>query len=242
MSDARTSAVRDMQTILKVTTNRALKVDGVVGKETRSTYNVANDVTKRVVSDVVRGRGFDADDLLSPVARIERPVTGIANSEVFTLIRKWSAAHGVNVDLATTICGIESRFNPNAVSPTGASGLYQLTAPAIQDVKEKYPGYRDPPAPLGRLDPAWNAEMGIRFIRISAGYAGVSPMSSSIEDWAHIYGTFNLGSGAYKAWRAKKYSNTDLQKSWSSQSSELKRNGIASYGENVLSKLKTVAT
>lgn len=242
MSDARTNAVRDMQTILQVTTNRALKVDGVVGKETRSTYNVANDVTKRVVSDVVRGRGFDVNNLLSPVARIERPVTGTASSDVKQLIRKWSAAHGVNFNLAMTICGIESGFNPNAVSSTGASGLFQLTAPAIQDVRDKYSGYYAPPAPLGRLDPAWNAEMGICFIKIAAGYAGVSPMSSSIEDWAHIYGTFNLGSGAYKAWRAKQYSNADLQKSWSSQSSELKRNGIASYGANVVSKLKTMVT
>lgn len=240
MSDVRAAAIRDMQTILKVTTNRALKVDGVVGKETRSTHNVANDGTKRVVSDVVRARGFDVNDLLSPVARIERPVTGTPSSEVFKLIRQWSLAHGVNTDLAMAICGIESRFDPNAVSSTGASGLFQLTSPALQDVKEKYRGYRPPPAPLGRFDPAWNAEMGIFFIRICAGYAGVSPMSSSIEDWAHIYGTFNLGSGAYKAWRAKKYSNTDLQKSWASQSSELKRNGIASYGDNVLSKLKTV--
>lgn len=241
MSEARKAAARDAQTILRVTQNRQLNVDGIVGPETRTTYAQAGDDAKRVVASVVKRHGFSMTDLLSPAARISRTPRGVPSSQVRAIISKWSTLHRVNDKLATTICGIESNFVPDARSPTGASGLFQVTASAITDVRRSFPEMYYEPPNGNRFNPEWNAMVGIGYIKLAARYAGKDPRSDSLSDWAEIYSTYNLGPGAFGLWKAGEFGNARLVNSWSVQSAELKQNGIENYISNVKAKLSSLA-
>lgn len=241
MSEARKAAARDAQTILKITQNPQLKVDGIVGRETRSTYAQSSGDAQRVVASVVKRHGLSMTELLSPTARISRPRKGTPDPQVVALISKWASLHRVSPRLATTICGIESNFDVNARSPTGASGLFQVTASAVADVRKGLPGmYYEPPGG-NRLDPEWNTMVGIGYIKLAARYAGKDPQTDSLSDWAEIYSTYNLGPGAFRLWKAGEFSNSRLVNSWSVQSAELKQNGIENYISNVTAKLSSLA-
>lgn len=228
-----------MQTLLKISTNPALKVDGVVGRETRSTHTNASSDVKRVVDSVIQSHGLKVGDLLSPVARITRLSRVMPTPLIRSTIAKWAKEHGVNEALSFAVCEIESGFDPDARSSTGAIGLFQLTSSAVTDVSRKYKGYYPPPGG-NWYDLEWNVNVGVRFLRICAGYARVNPSSSDLEAWRDIYGCYNLGVGAYTTWKKAQFSDSTLIASWSSQSAELKQNGIEQYGANVLAKLRSV--
>lgn len=57
------------------------------------------------------------------------------NKETKDMITDVSKKHGVSADYMTTMAMLESGGNPNAVSPTGAVGLYQFTGGTAKDYK-----------------------------------------------------------------------------------------------------------
>lgn len=241
MSEARKAAVRDTQQLLKITDNRNLKVDGLLGAETRSTFNSASGDTQRVIASVVKRHGMSMQELLAPTARIQVGARRTPGTQVAAAISKWCRLHGVSEKLALTICEVESGFNPDAVSPTGASGLFQVTGSAVRDVKKNLSTmYFEPPKAAKRLDIDWNCMVGIGYIKLAARYAGKNPMSDSLSDWTDIYSTYNIGPGAYSLWKSGKFGHSSLVESWKAQSGELKQNGIEQYASNVSAKLKSV--
>lgn len=70
------------------------------------------------------------------------------------LIRRTAAAHHVDVALVKAVMHAESGFNPNAVSPKGASGLMQL----MPATAERY-GVED------IFDPVQNVQGGVRYLK-----------------------------------------------------------------------------
>jgi hypothetical protein len=70
------------------------------------------------------------------------------------LIRRTAAAQHVDVALVKAVMHVESGFNPNAVSPKGASGLMQL----MPETAERY-GVED------IFDPVQNVQGGVRYLK-----------------------------------------------------------------------------
>jgi hypothetical protein len=70
------------------------------------------------------------------------------------LIRRAAAANQVDIALVKAVMHVESGFNPNAVSPKGASGLMQL----MPETAERY-GVDD------IFDPVQNVQAGARYLR-----------------------------------------------------------------------------
>lgn len=64
-----------------------------------------------------------------------------------------AARHNVEPALLRALCYVESRFNPNAVSPVGAKGLLQLMDPTAKDL-----GVSDP------FNPEQNANAGAKYL------------------------------------------------------------------------------
>lgn len=79
-------------------------------------------------------------------ARVGTPPEGIK-----AIINETSAKYGVNPDYMTRLAGVESSFNPNAVSSTGAKGLNQF----VGGTAKQY-GLQDP------FDPYQNVDAGAR--------------------------------------------------------------------------------
>ena len=70
------------------------------------------------------------------------------------LIKRTAAAHSVDVALVKAVMHAESGFNPNALSPKGASGLMQL----MPATAERY-GVED------IFDPVQNVQGGVRYLK-----------------------------------------------------------------------------
>lgn len=103
--------------------------------------------------------------------------------DVRDLIKVLAPQEGVPVNTALKFFWIESKFNPNAISKTGAKGVGQLTTTAIEDVQQKT-GYvlRDP------FDPVDNITCSLKYMRIVADYLGIG-----LDDPVALYAGYNVG-------------------------------------------------
>ncbi|MCK7498951.1 MAG: lytic transglycosylase domain-containing protein [Comamonadaceae bacterium] len=77
-------------------------------------------------------------------------------------VREAARAHGVDAELLTAVIAVESKFRPDAVSPAGAIGLMQITAPSA----ERYatPAERRRLAQERLLDARTNIHTGARML------------------------------------------------------------------------------
>jgi soluble lytic murein transglycosylase-like protein len=96
-------------------------------------------------------------------------------------IQNWAAQYNLDPDLVATIMQIESCGDPNAVSSSGAQGLFQVM-----------PLHFTPDAPM--RDPATNAQAGLAFL-------------VSVIDQAR--GDVNLALAAYNGGQAMIYVSSD---------------------------------
>lgn len=225
------SAIRGVQALLEIATGRQMQIDGKVGSETRSALNNAPSHVKRAAEQLALARGHDLAELMAPKA-MKSKGRGSPTAEMKATIEKWCKVFKVNYDLAMTIASVESDWDPQAYNASGkASGLFQITGAAIQDVKERRPKHFFPST--NRFDLDFNCMVGVGYISVAAGYAGVDAMSPSMSVWVDIYSTYNLGPGAYRAWKAGRYNSDVVVKSWSTQAAMLKRGGIPQYTANV---------
>lgn len=118
-------------------------------------------------------------------------VEPVAHSRVDIIRMIVSEAHvvGVPAVVALAFALIEDEsLDPSAVSSTGATGIYQLTKPAVQDVRDNFPDVANLDGQM--TDPGWNIKIGIRYIelcrrRLHTSYA---------TPW-RIYAAYNLGVG-----------------------------------------------
>ena len=96
-------------------------------------------------------RDFKKDKLLR--SRLRLP--GIANpAEYEKIIRDSADKYGVSVSLVKAVIHAESGYDPNAVSPKGASGLMQLMPGTARSLKVS-----------NSFDPKDNVEGGVKYLR-----------------------------------------------------------------------------
>lgn len=118
---------------------------------------------------------------------------------VIDAIQKASDITGVPSDLLIRVASIESKFNPNAVSPTGASGLFQFTKGAWYDTTRIYGKKYNITSQTSRFDPYANALMAaerfknyINKINIAKDI-NISPDDPNAR--VYMYIAHNLGEG-----------------------------------------------
>lgn len=145
---------------------------------------------------------------LSDTKDVEKVITAVALSE------------GVPPKAALQFAKVESNLNPNARSATGASGLFQLTEPAIKQIGI--------PAPNGnRFDPVWNATVGVKYMKWVARY-----LKTDFTNLGEIYAGYNLGVGNVALIKAGKFDDPRVQQALVVQAKQLKRGGATQYLAN----------
>jgi soluble lytic murein transglycosylase-like protein len=97
----------------------------------------------------------------------------ILTAEIADVINRTADSFGVPRGLALALAKIESGYDPRAVSPAGAQGLFQLM-PATQDAR----GVRDP------FDPVQSARGGLGFL---------ASLSQRFGDWRAALAAYNWG-------------------------------------------------
>ena len=76
------------------------------------------------------------------------------------LVQEAASEYNLDPNLVARLIKQESQFNPSAVSPTGASGMFQFTAGTARDM-----GLRVDDEVDERMDPQLSAKAGARYIR-----------------------------------------------------------------------------
>lgn len=174
-------------------------VDGVWGAKTQDSFDRATDRSKTSVMQLAESKGYSIQELAG------RPAVNVDREGMRVLVTRIAEEEGVPAQTALKIVKLESGFDPNAKSPTGYVGLFQLGTPAMTDVYRSKPAGVDwVPAghnksgPLFRMakpfDPEQNSRVGCRYIRIVADRY----MRVSLSDVVPLYMAFNIGSQGAK--------------------------------------------
>lgn len=225
--------------IAKAVDGGMLEPDGIPGRNTRMAYEVASLETKYAIEKMLSLRSsFKAGDLLKVKSRSSsrRVLTEEVNDAIVAACQYWK----VNPDLGRTIASMESNFDPEAYnSAGGAWGLFQVTRWAVAQLKMDRP--RDYFNPKGGdwRDLKFNCHVGVYYIKWCAERAKVSTMTSDLREWADIYGHYNMGTGAYKAWKQGRFKDDIVVKNWRTQAAALKKGGVEQYAQNVLGYIQS---
>jgi soluble lytic murein transglycosylase-like protein len=119
-------------------------------------------------------RGFVPDEVIDEVLA---PMA--AGTDIRALAIATAQRHGLDPNLVLAVVGVESDFQPDAVSHKGAQGLMQLMPATAREL-----GVTD------ALDPAQNLDGGTRYLRmLMARYGG---------DLGKALAAYNAGPGAVK--------------------------------------------
>lgn len=206
-AEARSAASSAAQAILRASVDPSLSVDGKWGSHTNGVYNRASSHIKNTIRDLLKVTYNTSPESLvteraqekvmgeqasAKVASSTGALTGNSKrwgdaslsvkNRVKEMIRAEAMVLGVPAATALTIAHVESGFNPSAVSPTGANGVFQLTGIAVKDVAKRG-GYSG-----DRYNVQDNIRIGLRFIRIVA-----RDLNKPMTDVAAIYMGFNIG-------------------------------------------------
>jgi len=102
-------------------------------------------------------RGLVPDEVLEEIGP-----SGLASADFERLVAEAAQRHGLDPALVMAVVGVESGFQPQAVSPKGAQGLMQLMPRTAREL-----GVADP------FDPASNLDGGSRYLSsLVARYEG----------------------------------------------------------------------
>lgn len=193
----------------KLSAQQALQVDAVVAAAAQAKAGVT-DLARAREAGRASGRAIQATVKVGSKSpdEMRKLITGIALEE------------GVPASAAIKFATVESRLNPDARSATGASGLFQLTKPAIDQIGL-------PPPNGNRLDPAWNARVGIKYMKWVARYLNVT-----FDDVGAIYAGYNLGVGNVARIKRGEYNHPEVQTALGQQAKQLQVGGAKAYLAN----------
>lgn len=151
-----------------------------------------------------------------------RPATFAVKQVIINAARR----AGVPEQLALVVAKIESNFNPQAVNPSGAKGLFQVMYGAVTDVVNS--GHVK--FVTNWLDPDWNAAVGTKYLAICAKYIGLDVHDPS--DWPMIYAAYNIGAGnVLKLMRNRV--DKSVEAAIASQAERLRQGGARAYLANI---------
>jgi soluble lytic murein transglycosylase-like protein len=105
------------------------------------------------------------------------------NASIQDIVDEASARHGVDPDLVHSVIKAESNYNPNAVSPVGASGLMQLMPATARQL-----------GVLNAFNPKDNIEGGVKYLRY---------LQDKFQDPVLALAAYNAGPGS-----VEKYNKT----------------------------------
>ncbi|MDE0185846.1 MAG: lytic transglycosylase domain-containing protein [Candidatus Poribacteria bacterium] len=101
--------------------------------------------------------------------KTRQPVTVNAATDTSSTV-KIANVYGVELELVLAMVRVESNFQPNAISKSGAVGLTQLMSFTGRELGLKVPNYRNPRKPSQnaqtdeRFNPRKNLEAGVRYL------------------------------------------------------------------------------
>ena len=118
--------------------------------------------------------------------------------------------YGIDVELALAIMHTESRFDPLAVSPTGAAGLMQMMPATARELGLQVPTYKN------KRNPTRDPKVDDRFDPHKNLHAGLAYFKGLFEKYQHdltlALGAYNVGPGKVRIRgplisRGKRYAN-----------------------------------
>ncbi len=134
-----------------------------------------------------------------PPAPIPAPKTkGKLEPEMQAMLTSVAEKHGIDPAAFIAMAGHESGFNPSAVSPTGAMGLFQFTKGTGRQYAEKL-GFSGDLNQI-RMDPMKNAEMAAALYKDNLkSMQAVMKESGFTDEATAAYLAHNLGAGGAKS-------------------------------------------
>ena len=125
----------------------------------------------------------------------QQPVKVSVNTDASSTV-KIAKLYGVELELVLALVRVESNFQPNAISSSGAVGLTQLMSFTGRELGLKVPNYRNPRKPSQnaqtdeRFNPRKNLEAGVKYMsRMLKRYDGNHALSLA---------AYNAGPGRVK--------------------------------------------
>lgn len=199
--------------------NKALKIDGKWGSYTQSAYEKLSDDQKTTVqlavSNVVKDSKPEDYIRFRTKQKLEAARTTVRGSDVsiVEMIRNTAEREGVPPDAAVKFAMLESDLKPNAISSSGATGLFQIMKPALADVNKTYGAKNGKQFTMQDMrDPEKNALVGVQYMKMAARYANVP-----VSDVATMYMAYNIGAGNLAKLRAGKFTDPSASKAVMSQ-------------------------
>lgn len=201
-----------------------IQIDGKWGRFTQSAYEKLNPNVRQQVDSALRSLvpAVTASDLRT-YREAQRPkqqaVPSVASKDVMgirVLIANLASEEGVPAALALKVAKLESNFNPNAVSPTGYKGLFQLGPAALKDVASMAKYTVD-----NVMDPVQNTRAGLKYLKIVARY-----MNVPLSEFGVVYMAYNIGAGSAKKVLAGR---ADLAAAQIRHQPKYARNGVDKY-------------
>lgn len=235
ISQREREAVQAAQMLMGTRSGRNIVPDGWWGTYTQSVYNALGAEDRMYVDAQLASSGFtaqrlktafDAEKLMGSKSKREsldaRTVLAQSQKDMAELVKRTAIREGVPPAIGQKIVWLESKFNPRAVSPTGARGLGQFTSIAIKDVAERG-GFRmtDP------FDPEQNATATMKYIKLVARDMGV-PLNDPVK----LYMGYNIGPTA-----ARKYLMGKVDDSVRKAISRQAYGSPEVYGSNLAAKI-----
>lgn len=230
-----TAAAQGMMSIM----GARLSPDGIWSRHTQKAYDAlpgselaridavmsAAAGTSLTARDVMLFRETERKNGANMLERIHVS-SSMSKDEVEQLITAVAKAEGVPPQVAIQFAKVESNLNVNAVSKTGASGLMQLTSGAIRQIGLPPPGGN-------KLDPLWNATVGIKYIKWVTRYLKIDFTQVGL-----IYAGYNVGVGTVEKLMKGQFLDPDVKKAISVQAPALQRGGPSQYLANATAFVK----
>ena len=152
-------------------------------------------------------------------------------------LRQLAARNNVELELILAVIRVESNFNPNAVSSSGAVGLMQLMPGTAQDLGLKVPKYRNVLKPIHdeRIDERFNPRKNIQ--------AGVAYLKAQLKRYDGSYvravAAYNVGPGNVRdngtiPQRADRYAGKVLKRYYEYKSNSALKDAALARLENLL--------
>ena len=154
-------------------------------------------------------------------------------------IRQIAAHHSVELELVLAVIRVESNFNPNAVSSSGAVGLMQLMLGTARDLGLDVPNYRNVLKPTHdervdeRFNPRVNLEAGVRYLAAQLRRYDGSYVRALA---AYFVGPAKVRQSGSIPRRADRYAGKVLKHYYEYKSSSAQKNAALGRLENLLAR------